>query len=162
MIHLQKTSTKSPLHATNLAQKSSLLKTSCISLDCYTNPVLLCFSFLSRLTLVNKYFELKNSRGAGALLNSNYLLAISPCMFNKSDSWGYSIADGLKDTSRYNRLLGLQEFQVSRAASHPVKAPLLNCQNVCRLHFDLYNILNEDVLVTLCLEEEHADYKATL
>ena len=27
-------------------------------------------------------------------------------MFNKSDSWGYSIADGLKDASRYNRQLG--------------------------------------------------------
>ena len=82
-------------------------------------------------------------------------------MFTKSDSWGYSIADGVKDASRYNRLLGLQEFLVFRAASHSVKASLLNCQNVGRLHFDLYNILNEDVLVTLCLEEEHAGYKAT-
>ena len=70
----------------------------------------------------------------------------------------YSIADGLKDTLRYTRLLGLQEFQVSRATSHP----LLNCQNVCRLYFDLYNILNENILVTLCLEEEHAGYKTTL
>ena len=43
-----------------------------------------------------------------------------------------------------------------------MKAPLLNCQNDCRLHFDLYNILNENVIVTLSLEEEHAGYKATL
>ena len=35
-------------------------------------------------------------------------------MFSKSDSWGYSIVVGLKYTSRYTRLLGLQEFQVSR------------------------------------------------
>ena len=83
-------------------------------------------------------------------------------MFNSSDSWGCSIADGLKDTSRYNRLLGLQEFQVSRAASHPVKAPLLNFQKCLQTAFDLYTILNEDVLVTFCLEEEHAGYKATL
>ena len=89
------------------------------------------------------------------------MLTISPCTFSKSDSWGYSIVVGLKDTSRYTRLLGLQEFQVSRAASHPVKAPLLNCQSVCRLQFDLYNILNEDVLVTVYLEEERAGYKAT-
>ena len=64
--------------------------------------------------LYNKYFELKISCGAGVPLNSSYLLAISPCMFTKSDSWGYSIADGLKDTSRCNRLLGLQEFYLSQ------------------------------------------------
>ena len=75
----------------------------------------------------NKYFESKNS-GAEVPLNSNYLLAISPCILNKSDSWGYSIVVGLKDASRYTRLLGLQEFQVSRAASHPVEAHLTNCQ----------------------------------
>ena len=77
-------------------------------------------------------------------------------------SWGYSIADGLKDTSRYTRLLGLQEFQISRAASYPVKAPLLKCQMFANCFIDLYDILNENVLVTLCQEEEHAGYKATL
>ena len=93
--------------------------------------------------LTNKYFELKNSWGAGAPLNLNYLLAISPCiMFSKSDSWGYSIVVGLKDTSIYTRLLGLQEFQVSRAASHPVKAPLPNCQMFANCSFYLNDILN--------------------
>ena len=65
-------------------------------------------------------------------------------------------ADGLKDTSRCHRLLGLQEFQVPRPASHPVKAPLPNCQNALPMLFDLHNILNEVVHVTLCLEEESA------
>ena len=78
-------------------------------------------------------------------------------MYSKSDSWGYSIVVGLKDTSRYTRLLGLQKFQVSRVASHPVKAPLATkLSNVCKLLFDLYDILNENVIVTLCLEKECA------
>ena len=55
----------------------------------------------------NKYFELKNLWGARVPLNSNYLLAIFPCMFNGSDSWGCSIADGLKDSSRCNGLLDM-------------------------------------------------------
>ena len=100
------------------------------------------------------YFELNNSWGAGAPLNSNYLLATSPCMFNSSDSWGCSIADGLKDTTQCHRLLGLQEFQVPRPASQLVKAPLPNCQNALLMLFDLHNIVNEDVHVALCLEEE--------
>ena len=79
-------------------------------------------------------FRVKKLVGAVAPLNSNYLLAISTCMFGKSDSWGYSIVVGLKDTSRYTRLLGLQEFQISRAASHPVKAPLPNCQMFAKLN----------------------------
>ena len=101
----------------------------------------------------NKYFELKNLWGAGAPLNSNFLLATSPRMFNSSDSWGCRAADGLKDTSQCHRLLGQQEFQVPRPASHPVKAPLPNCRNALLMLFDLYNILNEDVDVTLRLEE---------
>ena len=68
-------------------------------------------------------------------------------MFGKSDSWGYSIVVGQKDTSRYTRLLGLQEFQVSRATGHPVKAPLPNCQMFTN------DILNENVIVNLCIEE---------
>ena len=72
---------------------------------------------------LNKYFKLKNSRGAGAPLNSNYLLTTSLCMFNSSDGWVCSIAAGVKDTSWCHRL-GQQEFQVSRPGSHPVKAPL--------------------------------------
>ena len=80
-------------------------------------------------------FRVKNSWGTGVPLNSNYLLATSPCMFSKSDSCGYSIVVGLKDTSRYTRPLGLQEFQVSRAASHPVKAPLPNCQMFANCFF---------------------------
>ena len=61
---------------------------------------------------INMYFELTNSGGAGAPLNLNYLLAISPCiMFSKSDSWGYSIVVGLKDTLRYTRLLGCISFK---------------------------------------------------
>ena len=55
-----------------------------------------------------------------------------------------------------DRLLELQEFQVSRPESHPVKAPLPNCQNALLMLFDLHNILNEDVHVALCLEEECA------
>ena len=39
-------------------------------------------------------------------------------MFSSSESRGYSNADGLKYTSRCNRLLGLQEFQVTRTATH--------------------------------------------
>ena len=77
-------------------------------------------------------------------------------MFNSSDSWVCSIAAGVKDTSRCHRLLGLQEFQVSRPGSHPVKAPLPNCQNALLMLFDLHNILNEYVHVALCLEEECA------
>ena len=78
----------------------------------------------------------------------NYLLAISPCTFSKSDSWGYSIVVGLKDASRYTRLLGLQEFHVSRAA------PVISSENtptklsnICLLLFDLYDILNEQLLL---------------
>ena len=71
----------------------------------------------------------KNSWGSGVPLNSNYLLTTSLCMFNSSDSWLCSIAAGVKDTSRCHRLLGFQEFQVSRPGSHSVKAPLPNCQN---------------------------------
>ena len=54
-----------------------------------------------------------------------------------------------------HRLLGLQGFQVPRSASHPVKAPLPNCQNALLMPFDQHNILNEDVHVNaaLCLEE---------
>ena len=104
---------------------------------------------------LNKYFELKNAWGAGAPLNSNYLLTTSLCMFNSSDTWVCSIAAGVKDTSRCHRL-GLQEFQVSRPGSHPVKAPLPNCQNALLMLFDLHNILNEYVHVALCLEEERA------
>ena len=74
-------------------------------------------------------------------------------MFNSSNSWVCSIAAGVKDTSRCHRL-GLQEFQVSRPGSHPVKAPLSNCQ--IALLFDLHNVLNEYVHVALCLEEERA------
>ena len=116
--------------------------------------ILLCVSFNERYcyqmrTHVNKYFELKNSWGTGAPLNSNYLLATSLCMFefNSSDSWGCSIADGLKDTSQCHRLLGFQEFQVPRPASHPVKAPLPNCQNALLVLSDLHNTMNEDVHV---------------
>ena len=101
----------------------------------------------------NKYFELKNLWGAGAPLNSNYLLATSLCMFDSSDTWVCSIAAGVKDTSRCHRL-GLQEFP--RAGSHPVKAPLPNCQNALLMLFHLDNILNEYVHVALCLEEEPA------
>ena len=82
-------------------------------------------------------------------------------MFNSSDSWVCSIAAGVKDTSRYHRL-GLQEFQVSRPGSHPVKAPLPNCQNALLMLFYLHNILNEYneyVHVALCLEEERAGLK---
>ena len=39
-------------------------------------------------------------------------------MFSSSDCLGYSNADGLKYTLRCNRLLGLQEFQVIRTATH--------------------------------------------
>ena len=77
-------------------------------------------------------------------------------MLNSADSWGCSIAGGLKDTSRCHRLLGLQEFQVPRSASHPVKAPLPHCQNALLVPSDLQNIINEDVHVTLYLEEECA------
>ena len=58
-----------------------------------------------------------------------------------------SLQDGLKDTSRYHRLLGLQEFQVPRSASHPLKTPLPNCQNALLVLSDLQNIMNEDVHV---------------
>ena len=71
--------------------------------------------------MINKYFELKNSWGARAPLNLELLASNFPMYvhtFSKSDSWGYSIVVGLKDTSRHTRPLGLQEFQVSRAASH--------------------------------------------
>ena len=74
-------------------------------------------------------------------------------MFNSSDSWVCSIGAGLKDTSQYQKL-GLQEFLVSRPGSHPVKELLPNCQNALLMLFDLHNILNEDVHVVLCLEEE--------
>ena len=80
----------------------------------------------------------------------------SLCMFNSSDSWVCSIAAGLKDTSRCHRLLGLQRFQVFRPGSHPVKAPLPNCQNALLMLFDLQNILNVYVHVALCLEEKCA------
>ena len=76
-------------------------------------------------------------------------------MFNSSDTWVCGIAAGVKDTSRCHRL-GLQEFQVSRPGSLPVKAPLPNCQNALLMLFDLHNILNEYVHVALCLEEERA------
>ena len=88
------------------------------------------------------------------LLASNFLVYVV-C----SDSWGCSIADGLKDTSRCHGLLALQEFQVPRPTSHPVKAPLPNCQNALLMFIDLHNILNEDVHVALCLEEECGGYK---
>ena len=65
------------------------------------------------------------------------------------------IAAGMKNTSRCDRL-GLQEFQVSRPESHPVKAPLPNCQNDLLTPFYLHNILNEYVHVVLRLEEECA------
>ena len=100
----------------------------------------------------NKYFKLKKLVGCGAPVNSNYLLAISSCMFSKSDSWRHSIVVVLKDTSRFTRLLGLQEFQVSRAASHQVKAPLPNCQMFANC-FLIYMTLILTVIVTLCLEE---------
>ena len=80
-------------------------------------------------------------------------------MFNGSDSWGCSITDDLKDTSQCHRLLGLQEFQVPRPASHMVKASLPTNLSKCFQiadAFDLHNILNEDVDVTLGLEEECA------
>ena len=89
-------------------------------------------------------------------LNSNYLLTTSLCMFNSSDSWVCSITAGVKDTLRCHRLLGLQEFQVSRPGSHLMKAPLPNCQNALLMLFYLHNILNEYVHVALCLEEEWA------
>ena len=90
----------------------------------------LCVLSFSMLEMVEQVFRVKmNSCGAGAHLNSNYLLAISQCiMFSKSDSWGYSIVVGLKATLGCTRLLGLQEFQVSRGASHVGKAPLPNSQ----------------------------------
>ena len=75
-------------------------------------------------------------------------------MFNSADSWGYCIAGGLKDTSQCHRLLGLQEFQVSRSASHPVKAALPNCESALLVLYDLHNIMSEDVHVALSLEEE--------
>ena len=74
------------------------------------------------------------------------MLAIFPCMFNSSDSWGCSIADGLKVTSRCNRLLGMQEFQLSNESTI---TKLSNCFTDC---FYLHNILNEYVHATLCLE----------
>ena len=48
----------------------------------------------------------------------------------------------------------MQEFQVPRSESHPVKAPLPNCENALLVPFDLHINLNENVHVTLCLEEE--------
>ena len=77
-------------------------------------------------------------------------------MLNSTDSWGCSIAGGLKGTSQCHRLLGVQEFEVPRSASHPVKAPLPNCQNALLVLSDLQNIMNEDIHITLCLEEECA------
>ena len=76
-------------------------------------------------------------------------------MFNSSNIWVCSVAAGVKDISRCHRLLGL-EFQVSRLGSHPRKAPLPNCQNALLMLFDLHYVLNEDVHVALCLEEECA------
>ena len=99
------------------------------------------YRWKGRQSCKHKYFELKSS---------------PPCMFNSADSWGCSIAGGLKDTSRCHRLLGLQEFQVSRSPSHPVKAPLPNCENALLELSNLDNIMNEDVHVTLSLEEECA------
>ena len=52
----------------------------------------------------DKYFQLKDSWGTGVPLNSNYLLATSPCMFNNSDSWGCSMADGLKDAVHHDAI----------------------------------------------------------
>ena len=65
-------------------------------------------------------------------------------------------AAGAKDTSQWHRLLGLQEFKVSRPGSHPVKASPSNFQNALLMLFDLHNILNKDVHVALCLKEECA------
>ena len=65
------------------------------------------------------------------------------------------IVGGLKDTSRCHYV---KFATVSRPASHPVKTALPNCQDVLLAAFlsRSYNILNEDVSVTLCLEEEYS------
>ena len=121
----------------------------CFNKLCSFLPMKCVRNCADELHRTSSYFELKNSWAAGAPLNLKYLLATSQCMFNSSNSWGCSIADDLKDTSRCHRLLSLQEFQVPRPASHPVKAPLLNCQTALLMLFDLHNTLNEDVDVTL-------------
>ena len=76
------------------------------------------------------YFKLKNTWGTGAPLNSNYLLATSPCMFSSSDSWGCSIADGLKDSSQCHRPLGVARVsspQTSKSSSESTSTKLSKC-----------------------------------
>ena len=63
------------------------------------------------------------------------LLASNLC----SEGWGYSNADGLKDTSRCNRLLGFQEFQVSRPAIHAGKAPLPHAHTHAHTHTHFFH-----------------------
>ena len=74
----------------------------------------------------NQVFRVKNSWGTRAPLNSNYLLAIalSPCMFNSPEGWGYSDADGLKihqvqQTVGFARVSSLQTSQ-SSSESTPI------------------------------------------
>ena len=65
-------------------------------------------------------------------------------MFNRSDSWLCSIADGLKDIT--------MPYTVGVAGV----SSLQKCQNALLVLSDLHNIMNEDVHVALCQEEECA------